>query len=74
MQGLIKSAIVSKLLPSKQIVGFDKVDALPYFKHPISTIEVPVEKMVGQTIDLLSNMPQSGGTYLARANYLKSNN
>jgi DNA-binding LacI/PurR family transcriptional regulator len=57
-----------------QIVGFDKVDALPYFKHPISTIEVPVEKMVGQTIDLLSNMPQSGGTYLARANYLKSNN
>jgi DNA-binding LacI/PurR family transcriptional regulator len=57
-----------------QIVGFDKVDALPYFKHPISTIEVPVEKMVGQTIDQLSNMPQSGGKYLARANYLKSKN
>ena len=24
MQGLIKSAIISKLLPSKQIIGFDK--------------------------------------------------
>ena len=57
-----------------QIIGFDKVDALPYFKHPLSTIEVPVEQMVGQTIDLLSNMPQSGGKYLAQANYLKSKN
>ena len=27
MQGLLKSAIVSKLLPSKQIVGFDKFSA-----------------------------------------------
>ena len=57
-----------------QIVGFDKVDALPYFENPISTIEVPVEKMVGQTIDLLKNMPPSGGKYLAQANYLKSKN
>jgi len=54
-----------------QIVGFDKVDALPYFKHPISTIEVPVDKMVDTSLSLLENMPDSGGKNLAKARFVE---
>jgi DNA-binding LacI/PurR family transcriptional regulator len=54
-----------------QIVGFDKVDALPYFQHPISTIEVPVDKMVDTSLSLLENMPDSGGKNLAKARFLE---
>jgi len=53
-----------------QIVGFDKVDALPYFQHPISTIEVPVDKMVNTSLSLLENMPDSGRKNLAKARFL----
>ena len=54
-----------------QIVGFDKVDALPYFQHPISTIEVPVKQMVSTAIDLLEDYPKSGAKHLAKARYLE---
>jgi hypothetical protein len=47
------------------------VDALPYFQHPISTIEVPVDKMVDTSISLLENMPKSGAKHLAKARYLE---
>ena len=55
-----------------QIVGFDKVDALPYFQHPISTIEVPVDKMVDTSLSLLENMPDSGGKNLAKARFVEN--
>ena len=60
-----------KGLKNLQIVGFDKVDALPYFQHPISTIEVPVDKMVDTSISLLENMPDSGGMNLAKARFME---
>jgi hypothetical protein len=47
------------------------VDALPYFQHPISTIEVPVDKMVDTSISLLENMPDSGGKNLAKARFVE---
>ena len=55
-----------------QIIGFDKVDALPYFQHPISTIEVPVDKMVDTSLSLLENMPDSGGKNLAKARFVEN--
>jgi len=60
-----------KGLKNLQIVGFDKVDALPYFQHPISTIEVPVKQMVNTAIDLLEDYPKSGAKHLAKARYLE---
>ena len=54
-----------------QIVGFDKVDALPYFQHPISTIEVPVKQMVNTAINLLEDYPKAGAKHLAKARYLE---
>jgi hypothetical protein len=47
------------------------VDALPYFQHPISTIEVPVKQMVNTSIDLLEDYPKAGAKHLAKARYLE---
>jgi DNA-binding LacI/PurR family transcriptional regulator len=60
-----------KGLKNLQIVGFDKVDALPYFQHSISTIEVPVKQMVNTAIDLLEDYPKTGAKHLAKARYLE---
>ncbi len=59
-----------KGLKNLQIVGFDKVDALPYFQHPISTIEVPVKQMVNTAIDLLEDYPKAGAKHLAKARFV----
>ena len=60
-----------KGLKNLQIVGFDKVDALPYFQHSISTIEVPVKQMVNTAIDLLEYYPETGSKHLAKARFIK---
>ena len=47
------------------------MDALPYFEHPISTIEVPVKQMVNTAIDLLEDYPKAGAKHLAKARFLE---
>ena len=37
------------------LFGFDRIDALPYFKHPISTIEVPVSGMIADLIRVIES-------------------
>ena len=41
-------------VPSKiKILGFDKIDSIDFLKFPISTIEVPVDKMIDKLIELI---------------------
>ncbi len=46
-----------------RILGFDKVDALKYFKYPISSIEVPVDEMIQKTIFLCEERPSQNQSY-----------
>lgn len=43
------------------LFGFDRIDALPYFKHPISTIEVPVAGMIADLIRVIESPAQKSG-------------
>ena len=46
-----------------RILGFDKVDAMKYFKYPISSIEVPVDEMIQKTIFLCEERPSQNQSY-----------
>jgi len=68
-QGLAARLIRNGIrIPQKlEILGFDNIEALPYFKTRLSTIEVPVDHMVKKVITLLKEDSSSGKAYRLKA-------
>ena len=68
-QGLANRLLASGIeVPQEiQIIGFDNIDALPFFSIPLPSIEVPVKQMIKTVIDLLQKNNPHGQAFQARA-------
>ena len=52
------------------LLGFDKINSLPYFKHSLPTIEVPIQSMINELLKTLEKMPAQGKAFRKEAKLL----
>ena len=52
------------------LLGFDKINSLPYFKHNLPTIEVPVQRMINELLDTLKKQKWKGNAFRVEANLI----
>jgi len=50
------------------LLGFDKINSLPYFKHNLPTIEVPVQLMIDELLSTLRKQSWKGNAFQVEAN------
>ena len=51
-------------------VGFDKINSLPYFKHNLPTIEVPIQRMINELLATLRKQKWKGNAFRVEANLI----
>ncbi len=49
------------------ILGFDRINSVPYFKHSLPTIEVPIEQMINKLLTTLKKKSWNGHAFQAEA-------
>lgn len=54
------------------LLGFDKINSLPYFKHCLPTIEVPIQSMINELLKTLEKMPTNGKAFRKEAKLIGS--
>lgn len=52
------------------LLGFDKINALPYFKYSLPTIEVPIQLMIDELLAALSKQTETGNLFRVEANLI----
>jgi len=52
------------------LLGFDKIDSLPYFKHALPTIEVPIQPMIDELLATLKKQKWNGNSFRVEANLI----
>ena len=52
------------------LLGFDKINSLPYFKHSLPTIEVPIQSMIDALLGTLAKTPSSGSAIKVEAKFV----
>jgi DNA-binding LacI/PurR family transcriptional regulator len=54
------------------LLGFDKINSLPYFKHSLPTLEVPIQSMINELLKTLEKMPTNGKAFRKEAKLIGS--
>ena len=54
------------------ILGFDKINSLPYFKHSLPTIEVPIQPMINELLATLKKKNWKGNAFRVEAKLISS--
>ena len=54
------------------LLGFDKINSLPYFKHSLPTIEVPIQEMINELLAILKKQKWKGNVYRVEANLINT--
>ena len=49
------------------LLGFDNINSLPYFKHKLPTIEVPIQPMIDELLATLNQQATGGSAYRTEA-------
>ena len=52
------------------LLGFDKINSLPYFKHNLPTIEVPIQRMINELLATLTKQKWKGNAFRVEANLI----
>jgi hypothetical protein len=52
------------------LLGFDKINSLPYFKHNLPTIEVPIQRMINELLATLRKQKWKGNAFRVEANLI----
>ena len=52
------------------LLGFDKIDSLPYFNHILPTIEVPIQPMINELLVTLKKQKWNGNSFRVEANLI----
>jgi LacI family transcriptional regulator len=52
------------------LLGFDKINSLPYFKHKLPTIEVPIQPMINELLATLKKQKWKGNAFRVEANLI----
>ena len=52
------------------LLGFDKINSLPYFKHALPTIEVPIQPMIDELLATLKKQKWNGNSFRVEANLI----
>jgi hypothetical protein len=52
------------------LLGFDKINSLPYLKHSLPTIEVPIQAMIDALLGTLAKIPSSGSAIKVEAKFV----
>ena len=49
------------------LLGFHNINSLPYFKHKLPTIEVPIQPMIDELLATLNQQATGGSAYRTEA-------
>ena len=54
------------------ILGFDRINSLPYFKYSLPTIEVPIEAMISELLSALKKQSWEGNSFMVEAKLIRN--
>ena len=54
------------------ILGFDRINSLPYFKYSLPTIEVPIEAMISELLSALKKQSWVGNSFMVEAKLIRN--